>query len=339
MGRYNGYIKKEGNKGGGGSAKLLRYPLRSAAKSKDEKPPSTASASRRVRPASSVSQSVNVLDLSSKEKSAKPLRRLSIPTKPSARPTAQPAKNITPISETRANRSRSIEGKSVTSVSDASRTLPRKKFSVLSSASYWLSHIKLSEAAGKHQLSLGFFKLAQEAACENPQLLKDELKSYALRHNIIDLGESAQEVLQSYEISEAILQGTQSPSEDAQSLSSVTGIQKPKPKPKSSTTNIGSVAKESVKETQSKKLVSNTKGLANKKVTSQHSGLEAGSRKMQKNIQKPVKKEVNKEKQQMMKSKGKKPVTEDAISSEEEATLENKENMDATPVEEISLEA
>ncbi|XP_076925042.1 uncharacterized protein LOC143587720 [Bidens hawaiensis] len=326
-----------GNKAGG-SAKLLRYPLRSAAKSKEEKPSSTASASRRIRPASSVSQSVNVLDLSSKEKSAKPLRRLSIPTKPSARPTAQPAKNITPISETRANRSRSIEGKSVIPVSDASRTLPQKKFSVLSSASYWLSHIKLSEAAGKHQLSLGFFKIAQEAVCENPQLLKDELKSYALRHNIIDLGESAQEVLQSYEISETILQGTQSPSEDAQNLSSVTGIQKPKPKPKSSTTNIGSVAKESVKETHQKKLVSNTKGLTNKKVTSQQSGLESGSRKVQKNFQKPVKKEVNKEKQ-LVKSKGKKPVTEDAISSEEAATEENKENMDATPVEEISLEA
>ncbi|XP_076891524.1 uncharacterized protein LOC143542957 [Bidens hawaiensis] len=327
-----------GNKAGG-SAKLLRYPLRSAAKSKDEKPPSTASASRRVRPASSVSQSVNVLDLSSKEKSAKPLRRLSVPTKPSTRPTAQLAKNITPISETRENRSRSIEGKSITPVPDASRTLNRRKFSVLSSASYWLSHIKLSEAAGKHQLSLGFFKLAQEAACENPQLLKDELKSYALHHNIIDLGESAQEVLQSYEISETIVQGTQSSSEDAQSLSSVNGVQKPKPKPKSLTTNIGSIAKESDKETHQKKPVSNAKGLANKKVTNQHSGLEAGGRKMQKNIQKLVKKEVNKEKQ-MVKSKGKKPVNEDAVSCAEEAVIEeNKENMDASPAEEISLEA
>ncbi|KAL2538596.1 Uncharacterized protein Fot_19987 [Forsythia ovata] len=42
----------------------------------------------------------------------------------------------------------------------------RKKFSVLSSSSYWLSHIKLSEAAAKHLISLGFLKLALEAGCE-----------------------------------------------------------------------------------------------------------------------------------------------------------------------------
>ncbi|KAI3820811.1 hypothetical protein L1987_08359 [Smallanthus sonchifolius] len=328
-----------GNKGGG-MGKLLRYPLRSATKSKDEKPPasvpSSASASRRVRPSSSVSQSVSVLDLSSKEKSVKPLRRLSIPTKPTARPTSQSAKSITPISEARANRSRSIDGKSDTSVSDVSRTLSRRKFSVLSSASYWLSHIKLCEAAGKHQLSLGFFKLAQEAACENPQLLRDGLKSYALRYNIIDLGESAQEILQSYEISDNIVQGTRSSSEDAQSLSSVNGIHKPKPK--SSTNNIGSVAKESVKENYQKKLVSNTKASTNVKITNQHSASEAGSRKIQKNFQKPIKKEFNKEKQ-MVKSKGKKSANEDIITCPEEAvTEENKENMDASPVEEISLE-
>ncbi|KAM0018883.1 hypothetical protein Hdeb2414_s0026g00679171 [Helianthus debilis subsp. tardiflorus] len=327
-----------GNKGGG-SAKLLRYPLRSGTKCKDDKPPvsvsSNGSASRRVRPSSSVSQSVSVLDLSSKDKSTKPLRRLSIPTKPTAKPTPQPPKNITPISEARANRSRNIDGKSDTPVLDASRTLNRRKFSVLSSASYWLSHIKLSEAAGKHQLSLGFFKLAQEAACENPQLLRDELKAYALRHNIINLGESAQEILQSYEICEDVVQGMRSSSEDAQSLSSVNEVHKPKPKPKSS---IGCVAKEPVKENHQKKLVSNMKVSTSKKITDQRSASEAGSRKIQKNIQKPIKKEFNKEKQ-LVKSKGKKSADEDAISCTEETVAEeNKENMDAAPVEEISLE-
>ncbi|KAK1407293.1 hypothetical protein QVD17_38907 [Tagetes erecta] len=326
-----------GNKGAG-SAKLLRYPLRSAAKSKDEKPPvsvsSSASASRRIRPSSSVSQSVSVLDLSSKDKSAKPLRRLSIPTKPIARPT-QSAKSVTPISEARANRSRNIEDKSDTSVSDVCRTVSRKRFSVLSSASYWLSHIKLCEAAGKHQLSLGFFKLAKEAACENPQLLRDELKSYALRHNIIDLGESAQEILQSYEISNMV-QGTQSSSEDAQSLSSVNGINKPKPK--SSSNSIGSVAKELVKVNYQKKFVSNTKASTDKKISSQHSASDAGSRKMQKNFQKPIKKELNKGKQ-MVKNNGKKCANEETTSCSEEMVIEeNKENMDVSPMEEVSLE-
>ncbi|MFS7968889.1 hypothetical protein Hanom_Chr09g00802781 [Helianthus anomalus] len=61
--------------------------------------------------------------------------------------------------------------------------------------------IYLSKAAGKHQLSLGFFKLALDAGCENVQLLKDELKSYACRHN---LGESAKEVFDDYGIQESI---------------------------------------------------------------------------------------------------------------------------------------
>lgn len=119
----------------------------------------------RGKSTSTVSQSVSVLDLSTKEKSAaKPPRRLSIPSKPS--PASKSVGYITPISEARANRGGNTKGKSETPGSDVSRSLNRKKFTVLSSASYWLSHIKLSEVAGKHQLSLGFFKLALEAGCE-----------------------------------------------------------------------------------------------------------------------------------------------------------------------------
>lgn len=115
--------------------------------------------------ASSVSQSVSVLDLSAKDKSAKPPRRYSIPTKSTTTPATKLASNTTPTSDARTNRSRNN-----TPVSDASRSLTRRKFSVLSSASYWLSQIKLSEASGKHQVSLGFFKLAQVAACEVSQI-------------------------------------------------------------------------------------------------------------------------------------------------------------------------
>lgn len=115
---------------------------------------------------SSVSKSVGVLDLSSKDKSVKPPRRLSIPTKSTVSPVPKLGGNITPIAEVRTKRSVTSQGKSDTPVSDVSRSTSRKKFSVLSSASYWLSQIKLSESAAKHSISLGFFKLAFEAGCE-----------------------------------------------------------------------------------------------------------------------------------------------------------------------------
>lgn len=120
----------------------------------------------RVRPTSSVSKSVSVLDLSGKDKSAKPPRRLSIPAKSIVSPAPKLSGNITPISEARQRRSVASQGKNDTPVSDVSKTTSRKKFNVLSSASYWLSQIKLSESAAKHSISLGFFKLAVEAGCE-----------------------------------------------------------------------------------------------------------------------------------------------------------------------------
>lgn len=111
---------------------------------------------------SSVSKSVGVLDLSAKDKSAKPPRRLSIPTK-NVSPTQKLVGNITPISEVR--RTARSQGKSDTPVSDVSRP-SKKTFNLLSSTSYWLTQIKLSEAASKHSVSLGFFKLALEAGCK-----------------------------------------------------------------------------------------------------------------------------------------------------------------------------
>lgn len=120
----------------------------------------------RVRATPNVSRSVSVLDLSGKEKSAKPPRRLSIPAKAAATPAPRLGSSITPISEVRGKRSDYIQRKTETRVADVSRSSSRKKFSVLSSASYWISQIKLSEASNKHSISLGFFKLALEAGCE-----------------------------------------------------------------------------------------------------------------------------------------------------------------------------
>lgn len=118
----------------------------------------------RRRPASSVSKSVAALPLSGKEKLAKPPRRLSVPPKSIASPASRPLGTKTPISETRAKRSSTNEGKS--DLSNVSKTSNRKKYDLISSASYWLSQIKLSESAAKHSISLGFFKLALESGSE-----------------------------------------------------------------------------------------------------------------------------------------------------------------------------
>lgn len=113
-----------------------------------------------------MTKSFGVLDLSGKEKSAKPPRRLSVPSKSNASPAPKSFGNITPISEARSKRAAANQGKSDTPLSDVSKSSNRKKFNVLASTSYWLTQIKHSEAAGKHLISLGFFKLALEAGCE-----------------------------------------------------------------------------------------------------------------------------------------------------------------------------
>ncbi|KAM0041144.1 hypothetical protein Hdeb2414_s0011g00362841 [Helianthus debilis subsp. tardiflorus] len=223
------------------------------------------------------------------------------------------------ISEARAKRTSIIKGKSITPGSDVSRSLSPRKFTVLSSASYWLSHIKLSEAVGKHQLSLGFFKLALDARCENVQLLKDELNSYACHHN---LGESAKEVFDGYGIQESVEQLQVSitcshvpENDDAHSLSSATGASKLKSK--SLTNSANSVAKESVREaTRKSNSISKTKAPMIKKI--------------EKNGKKTIKQESNKEKQKV-KTDPMKPADEKAqldTSPNEAVIEENKENMD-----------
>ncbi|PNX96910.1 hypothetical protein L195_g020127 [Trifolium pratense] len=196
---------------------LQRYPLRSANKSKEQKPDASdsinRSQSKRGRTTPNVSKSVGVLEFSGKGKSssAKPPRRLSIPVKASATPSPKAVGNTTPISETRSRRSGSGQGSQTripTPVSEIFRSSARMKFSLLSSASYWLNQIKLSESAAKHNISLGFFKLALEAGCEPFQKLQDELKSYLRRHQpeLTELGEPVKELRESYNIAEIIEQ-------------------------------------------------------------------------------------------------------------------------------------
>ncbi|KAL6562332.1 hypothetical protein OROGR_003339 [Orobanche gracilis] len=137
------------------ASRLFRYPLRSATRTKEEKLPladssNSNSATKRGMVPSSVSKSVSVLDLSGKEKNSKPPRRLSVPSKSNGTLAPKSVGTITSISETKAMRSAFSQGKSDTPVSDVPKSFTRKKISTVSSASYWLSQIKLSESAAKH---------------------------------------------------------------------------------------------------------------------------------------------------------------------------------------------
>ncbi|EXB20717.1 hypothetical protein L484_007624 [Morus notabilis] len=323
--------------GNSGKSKIQRYALRSAIKLKEEKeeekPPassefSNSTASKRVRAASSVSKSVSVLDLSGKEKSTKPPRRLSIPAKPAATPALRPVSSITPISEVRGKRSDSIQRITDTPVSDVSRLSSRKKFSVLSSASYWLSQIKLSEAAAKHSVSLGFFKLALEAGCEPLQRVRDELTCYARRHNLSELGDPVKELFESYNIvvestgqlqvsetcSQVPEEETRSSDDEIRSSSSTVGSRKLKPKASNSdaakvSAVTGSTTKKNtiqkVNPTSTRTRVSLTKNSANSR-----SLADTGANKSIKKPQKPIKQELKKERD-LTKKKGKKSVDEE----------------------------
>ncbi|KAM7479992.1 hypothetical protein LguiA_028205 [Lonicera macranthoides] len=296
----------------------------------------------RGRPASSISKSTSVLNISGKDKSAKPPRRLSIPTKSNANPAPKPVGNITPISEKRAKRSASSQGKGETPISDVSRSSLRRKFSVLSSASYWLSQIKLTESAAKHSISLGFFKLALEAGCEPLQRMRDELKSYTRRHSLVELGDQAKELFESYNILENFEQlhvsetcsqvpeeGTRSSDEDVHSSYSIMGTQ-------SLNTYGGSPANESTKGTtwRVNHPVKRAKGMVNKNCVNSTSASQAGACKSQKKSQMSNKQEPNKvdckARQQGKKSAQKEGPTN--TSPTENALEENKENMGSTKV-------
>ncbi|CAN7023469.1 hypothetical protein IGI04_023838 [Brassica rapa subsp. trilocularis] len=188
----------------------LRYPLRSALRSKEGKPPvpdfSGSSAPRRGRVASAVSQSTTVLDLSAKKSvdRAKPPRRMSIPNKASSNSSVRSvSSSVTSLSETKAKRPvGSARSLNVTPVSSVMRSGVRRKVEDLSSSTYWLTHIKLAESVAKHSISLGFFKLALHAGCEPLDKMKEELKSYAARNNMDGLADAMKELSELYGISE-----------------------------------------------------------------------------------------------------------------------------------------
>ncbi|XP_059644954.1 uncharacterized protein LOC132286610 [Cornus florida] len=342
----------------GRSSSKLRYPLRSANKSKEEKPPvaqlsNSSLASQRGRPASSVSQSVGVLDLSAKHKSAKSPRRFSIPAKSSVGPVTKPVGCITPISEARAKRSVNSQVKNDTPVSDVSKSSNRRKFSALSSASYWLSQIKLSESAAKHSISFGFFKLALEAGCEPIQRMRDELKSYARRHNFVEIGEPAKELFESYNILEHFEQlqvseicsqvpeeGTRSSDDDVHSSSSITGTRKLEPKSLNTDAAQVSPIIESTKETNSKNNPGmRTRGSLSKNSATTRSVSGIAGRNVQKKSPKASKQESNNEKSKI-KKQGKKSARDEGPtipSSTEETLQENKENMETPQMGEMSL--
>ncbi|CAD5335640.1 unnamed protein product [Arabidopsis thaliana] len=192
----------------------LRYPLRSALRSKEGKPPvpdfSASSIPRRARVVSAVSQSTTVLDLSGKksvDRTKLPPRRLSIPNKPTSNSSVKSvSSSITSLSEVKPKRSR-IVARSLNETtppvsSNLRSSVTRKKVEDLSSSTYWLTHIKLAESVAKHSISLGFFKLALHAGCEPLDKMKEELKLYARRNNMDGLADAMKKLSELYNISE-----------------------------------------------------------------------------------------------------------------------------------------
>ncbi|KAF1887418.1 hypothetical protein Lal_00041020 [Lupinus albus] len=201
------YTPASSASGNSSKPKFQKYALRSSTKSKDLNPdaPISSHSNRGRSTPSSVSKSVSVLDLSGKDKSgsAKPPRRYSVQVKSTATPSPKMVGSNTPISEIRSKRNTNSQGPQSTNQTLSSRV----RFNLLSSASYWLNQIKLSESASKHSISLGFFKLALDAGCEPFQKMQDELKSYVHRYQLVaELGEQVKELFELYNIAENLEQ-------------------------------------------------------------------------------------------------------------------------------------
>ncbi|TVT96662.1 hypothetical protein EJB05_58132 [Eragrostis curvula] len=251
--------------GGGSAARAskLRYPLRSASKGKADAPP-TISAPRRAKPTSDVSKSMCVLDLSGKDKSAKPPRRHSIQTKPGASPRPTPSATVTPVSRIRSRRPDN-QGRLDTPTSEMSMSTTRRKFSTLSSISYWMTQIRLAEAASKHSVSLGFFKLALESECEPVDRMREELKAYVVRHGLAtELEDPVKDILQVYDIIEDFEKLKMSLNSDATQIKEAgkkENIQKMKPDAKVR----GSYSKNQGKNITGKEVVAKNTGKRTKK--------------------------------------------------------------------------
>ncbi|KAK7388962.1 hypothetical protein VNO78_23793 [Psophocarpus tetragonolobus] len=350
--------------GNSGRSQLQRYALRSSSKFKENKPEapdrSNSSESKRGLITPRVSRSVGGLDFSGKDKStrAKPPRRLSIPVKGSPTPNPKLVGDITPISQTGTTRSDNgqwPQSRSQTPTSDISKTSSRMKFNLLSSSSYWLNQIKLSESAVNHTVSLGFFKLASEARCQPVQKMKDELKSYVDRHQLAELGE-VKELLQSYDIAENIEEPQESisqvPEEGNRSSddeevhccsSSTMDTAKLKPKlPLDTESTLPSPVKvESTKKATNQKNNPGSRLRENLKSNSANSrpASDSGSSRFVKKSEKPTKQQTNKYKSEVKKQQKKSDITKVPISPthSEDNAQGNKENMDVQTIDDISL--
>ncbi|KAE9602176.1 hypothetical protein Lal_00050237 [Lupinus albus] len=346
-------VKEHSSSGNSSKPKLLRYALRSSTKSKDQNldAPNSSQSNRGRSTPSSVSKSVGVLDFSGKDKSrsAKPPRRYSIPS-------PKLVGNNTPVSATRTKMSANGQGpqsRNQTPISDISRTSTRVRFNLLSSASYWLNQIKLSESAAKHSISLGFFKLALEAGCEPFQKMKDELKSYVRRHQLAaELGEQVKELFEYYniaenpeqpQVSETISQvpedsNRSSDDEVLCSSPSTKGIRylKPKSLNPADCTKLTPVTTESTKKETYQKNKQSQSSLREKLRMKSANSRPAFDRGNRKTIKKPEKAKQESNKKSEVKKQGNKSVESLTVplspSSVEDNAPGNKENMDVDAI-------
>ncbi|XP_006657094.1 uncharacterized protein LOC102705731 [Oryza brachyantha] len=322
--------------GSAARASKLRYPLRSAnrAKAGGDAPPTSASAARRAKPSLDVSKSVSGLDLSLvKENPAKPPRRHSIQTKPGASPRPTPTGTITPVSLVRSRRS-DIQGKFDTPISEVSMSTARRKFSTLSSISYWMTQIRLSEAASKHSISLGFFKLALESECEPLDRMREELKSYVVRHGLAtELEEPVKDILQVYNIVEDFdkltitVNSSEQPKKTDKAAHSATNVSpKGNLKPRSLNSDAAP-SKEATKNIQ-KKADAKVRGSYNRNPAKNPPVKEAIS----KNAGKKAKKQVKEQQEDCNGGSESLPVGTDQepVDAVKEITNEDKENMGAS---------
>lgn len=142
--------------------------------------------------------------------------------------------------------------------------------------------------------------------------MRDELKSYACRHNLSELGETVKDLFERYNISETLEQlqvsetcsqvpqeGTRSSDDEVHSSSSTVGIRKLKPKSLNTDSAKASPVAESVKKEISSKnspAPPRTRASLNKNSANSRSVSDIGKPKIQKKPQKPTKQETNKEK-------------------------------------------
>ncbi|XP_016563598.1 uncharacterized protein LOC107862510 isoform X1 [Capsicum annuum] len=343
------------------ATKLLRYPLRSGTKPKEEKPPltdaSNSSVPRRGKPVSSVSKSISVLDLGKEKSAAKPPRRLSMQSKSTASPASKSVGTITPISEARSKRTVINQGKTNTPLSAVAKSSNGKESNRLFSALYWLSQIKLSESAAKHSISLGFFKLALEAGCEPLQRLRDELKSYVQRYSLIHLGEPVKQLFESYnisldfeqlQVSETCSHVPEAPSsdEEARSSSSVAGTEKSEPEVlKKDAIETFQVA-EPTRETSSSKEIATKNRKSENKIATTPKSTEVATTPKSSDVSSTIKKKLENPKEKAnknkVKRKGKKSAGVEGKCPTNAGTVEmvlpeDKENMDAPQSEEINI--